>query len=32
MEKIIALSTVAAILIFAGTYALSVGNSHSKGK
>jgi len=32
MEKFIALTIVAAILIFAGTYALSVAKSHEKGK
>ena len=32
MEKIIVLSIVASILIFAGTYALSVANSYSKGR
>lgn len=30
MEKFVALTAVAAIVIFAGTYALSVAKSHQK--
>jgi len=32
MEKFIALTVVAAIVIFAATYVLSVARSHKKGK
>jgi hypothetical protein len=32
MEKFVALTVVSAIMIFAGTYALSVARSHGTGK